>query len=320
MKNYLEFEKPIFELKNKINELITYAEESDVDLSKEISNLQERVSNLQDEIYNNLTPWQRVQIARHPNRPTTLEYIDLLFDQFIELHGDRYFSDDQAIVGGIAKFDDRPVTIIGQQRGRDTKENLARNFGMPNPEGYRKALRLMKQAEKFNRPVITLIDTKGAFPGKGAEERGQSRALAHNLFEMAGLKVPIISIVIGEGASGGALGIGVGNHIHMLENTWFSVIAPESAAALLWKDATQGEYAANTMKITAPDLKELKIIDEIVPEIKGGAHHNPIEQANRLKKIIERSLKEFSTYTEEMVVEQRYVKYKGIGVFSEVNK
>ncbi|TFB13305.1 acetyl-CoA carboxylase carboxyl transferase subunit alpha [Filobacillus milosensis] len=316
MKNYLEFEKPIFELKEKISELIAYAEDADVDLNKEISNLQKRVDNLQDEIYSNLTPWQRVQIARHPNRPTTLDYIPLLFDNFIELHGDRYFGDDKAIVGGVAKFNRTPVTIIGQQRGRDTKENLFRNFGMPNPEGYRKALRLMKQAEKFNRPIISFIDTKGAFPGKGAEERGQSRALAHNLFEMAGLRVPIICIVIGEGASGGALGIGVGNHLHMLENTWFSVIAPESAAALLWKDSTKGEAAANSMKITAPDLKELGIIDQIITEIKGGAHNNPKEQVVKVKEVIKSSLDEFSSYSEEMVVEHRYNKYKDVGVYS----
>ena len=258
--NYLGFEKPLVELRKKLHELENLAETNQVDLSVEIKLLKQRIEKLGEEIYSKLTPWQRVQITRHPKRPTTLDYIPLLFDSFIELHGDRYFGDDQAIVGGIAFFDDIPITIIGQQRGKNTKENIQRNFGMPNPEGYRKALRLMKQAEKFNRPVITFIDTKGAFPGKEAEERGQSRAIAENLLEMAGLKVPIICIFIGESASGGALAIGVGNHIHILENTWFSVIAPESAATILWRDSTKGQEAANIMKITANDLKELGVL------------------------------------------------------------
>ncbi|WP_047155309.1 acetyl-CoA carboxylase carboxyl transferase subunit alpha [Aneurinibacillus tyrosinisolvens] len=315
MNNYLDFEKPLVELRAKLSELQKFMDESNLDLSDEMSRFKQRIEKLESEIYNNLTPWQRVQIARHPMRPTTLDYIPLLFENFIELHGDHYYGDDKAIVGGIAKFEGIPVTIIGQLRGRDTKENLLRNFGMPNPEGYRKALRLMKQAEKFNRPIITLIDTKGAFPGKEAEERGQSRALAENIFEMSSLKVPIICIIIGEGASGGALAIGVGNHIHMLENTWFSVIAPESAAALLWKDSSKGQLAANLMKITAPDLKELGIIDEIVPEVKGGAHNNHEEQAMILKSIIKNSLIELSTYSAERIIEHRYNKYRVIGKY-----
>lgn len=216
-------------------------------------------------------------------------------------------------------FHDQPVTVIGQQRGRDTKENIRRNFGMPHPEGYRKALRLMKQAEKFSRPVICLMDTKGAFPGKSAEERGQSEAIARNLVEMAGLHVPIICIVIGEGASGGALGIGVGNHVHMLENSWYSVISPEGAASILWKDSTKAKLAAESMKITAPDLKELGIIDEMIPEVKGGAHHDPAEQAKRIEAVIQSSLEELMNLSEEELVEQRYEKYKNMGEFTFVN-
>lgn len=311
--NYLEFEKPLVELRAKLSELQKFMVDNNVDLSNEMLKFEQRIEKLESEIYNNLTPWQRVQIARHPKRPTTLDFIPLLFENFMELHGDRYYGDDKAIVGGIAKFEGWPVTIIGQQRGRDTKENILRNFGMPNPEGYRKALRLMKQAEKFNRPIITFIDTKGAFPGKDAEERGQSRAIAENIFEMSGLKVPIICIIIGEGASGGALAIGVGNHIHMLENTWFSVIAPESAANILWKDSLKGQLAANLMKITAPDLKELGVIDEVIPEVKGGAHNNHNEQALALKNIIKNSLIELSTYSAESIVEHRHKKYRVIG-------
>ena len=314
--NYLDFEKPLVELRTKLSDLQKFMDDNNVDLSNEIINFNQRIEKLENEIYNNLTPWQRVQIARHPKRPTTLDYIPLLFDNFFELHGDRYYGDDKAIVGGIAKFEGVPVTIIGQQRGRDTKENILRNFGMPNPEGYRKALRLMKQAEKFNRPIVTFIDTKGAFPGKEAEERGQSQALAENIFEMSGLKVPIICIIIGEGASGGALAIGVGNHIHMLENTWFSVIAPESAAALLWKDSSKGQLAANLMKITAPDLKELGVIDGIIPEVKGGAHNNHSVQAFEIKNAIRKSLNELLTFSSENIVEHRQNKYRVIGEYN----
>jgi acetyl-CoA carboxylase carboxyl transferase subunit alpha len=312
----LEFERPILELKKKIAELKEYTESTDVDLSSEIEKLEERLEKLEKEIYENIKPWDRVQIARHPNRPTTLEYISHLFTNFFECHGDRYFGDDEAIVGGIAKFHGLPVTVIGHQRGKDTKENIRRNFGMPHPEGYRKALRLMKQAEKFKRPIICLIDTKGAYPGKAAEERGQSEAIARNLFEMATLRVPVICIVIGEGGSGGALALGVGNHIHMLENSTYSVISPEGAAALLWKDASLAKKAAETMKITASDLKELGIIDEIIPEVKGGAHKDVKKQSEFIDEILRKSLKELMKMSEHELVDHRYQKYKAIGEYS----
>jgi len=312
----LDFERPVIELREKIRELKEFTKQSDVDLSSEIEKLEARLQKLENEIYHNLSPWNRVQIARHPNRPTTLDYIERLFDQFVECHGDRFFGDDEAIVGGIAKFHNLPVTIIGHQRGKDTKENLRRNFGMPHPEGYRKALRLMKQADKFKRPIICFIDTKGAYPGKAAEERGQSEAIAKNLFEMAGLRVPVICIVIGEGGSGGALALGVGNHIHMLENSTYSVISPEGAAALLWKDSTLAKKAAETMKITAPDLKELGVIDEIIPEVKGGAHRDIDEQAKYIEKTLIQSLKELMNMSEEELIEHRYQKFKQIGEVS----
>ncbi|WP_096202705.1 acetyl-CoA carboxylase carboxyl transferase subunit alpha [Bacillus sp. FJAT-45350] len=315
----LSFEKPIIELRNKIAELKAFTEEKDIDLSDEIVKLETRLHQLESDIYGNLQPWERVQIARHTNRPTTLDYIEHLFTDFLEMHGDRLYGDDEAIVGGIAKYKGKPVTVIGHQRGKDTKENIRRNFGMPHPEGYRKALRLMYQAEKFNRPIICFIDTKGAFPGKAAEERGQSEAIARNLLEMAGLTVPVVCIVIGEGGSGGALALGVGNHIHMLENSTYSVISPEGAAALLWKDASLAQRAAETMKITAPDLKELGIIDEIIPEVKGGAHRDVLEQANAIDEAITNSLKKLSDMSEEELVEQRYEKYKSIGQYSFVN-
>lgn len=315
----LEFEKPIIELRKKITELKEYTQNTDVDLTSEIEKLEIRLNKLEKEVYENIKPWDRVQIARHPGRPTTLEYISRLFTDFFECHGDRLFGDDEAIVGGIAKFDGLPVTVIGHQRGKGTKENIRRNFGMPHPEGYRKALRLMKQAEKFKRPIICFIDTKGAYPGKAAEERGQSEAIARNLFEMAGLKVPVICIVIGEGGSGGALALGIGNHIHMLENSTYSVISPEGAAALLWKDATLAKRAAETMKITAPDLKELGIIDQIIPEVKGGAHHDVNEQSVEIGTVIKGSLKELLPLSSEELVKHRYDKYKTIGEYSFLN-
>ncbi|GKU81550.1 acetyl-CoA carboxylase carboxyl transferase subunit alpha [Niallia sp. NCCP-28] len=311
----LDFDKPIIELKDKIKELNEFSIKANVDLSAEIEKLENRLAKLQKEIYDNMKPWDRVQIARHPNRPTTLDYIPYLFTDFFEVHGDRTFGDDEAIVGGIAKFKGLPVTVIGHQRGKDTKENIRRNFGMPHPEGYRKALRLMKQADKFKRPIICFIDTKGAYPGKAAEERGQSEAIAKNLFEMASLTVPVICIVIGEGGSGGALALGVGNYIHMLENSTFSVISPEGAASILWKDANQAKQAAEKMKITAPDLKELGIIDEIIPEVKGGAHHNVQEQAEEIEQILLQSLKTLRNKSEEELVEERYIKFKNMGAY-----
>lgn len=312
----LEFEKPIIELRNKIRELEEFMATKDIDLSDELERLQTRLRDLEDQTYENISPWDRVQLARHMNRPTTLDYIPHLFTDFLEMHGDRLYGDDEAIVAGVANFHGRPVTIIGEQRGRDTKENIRRNFGMPHPEGYRKALRLMKQAEKFNRPIITFIDTKGAFPGKAAEERGQGEAIARNLFEMAGLSVPIICIVIGEGASGGALAIGVGNRLLMLENSWYSVISPEGAAALLWKDAGQAERAARTMKITAPDLLELGVIDALIPEVKGGAHHDLVEQAQQIDQYLTTHLNELSGLTKEDLIQQRLEKYRNMGVYA----
>ncbi|PLT32302.1 acetyl-CoA carboxylase carboxyl transferase subunit alpha [Bacillus sp. V5-8f] len=312
----LEFERPIIDLRKKIDELREITKDAEVDLSDEIEKLEKRLEKLETDIYENMKPWDRVQVARHPARPTTLDYISHLFTDFFQLHGDRHYGDDEAIVGGIAKFEGYPVTVIGHQRGKDTKENLLRNFGMPHPEGYRKALRLMKQAEKFNRPVICFIDTKGAYPGKAAEERGQSEAIAKNLFEMAGLTVPIVCIVIGEGGSGGALALGVGDRIHMLENSTYSVISPEGAAALLWKDSTQAKRAAETMKITAPDLKGLGVVDEVIPEEKGGAHRNVQKQSDAIRTVLKKSLDELLVLNREELINQRYLKFKQIGEFS----
>ncbi|MED1203212.1 acetyl-CoA carboxylase carboxyl transferase subunit alpha [Heyndrickxia acidicola] len=317
MVNELEFEKPLVELQKKIEELKEFTKDSDVDLTSEITKLEARYKKLENEIYQSMKPWDRVQVARHPNRPTTLDYIKHLFTDFFELHGDRLFGDDEAIVAGIAKYKGLPVTVMGHQRGKDTKENIRRNFGMPHPEGYRKALRLMKQADKFNRPIICFIDTKGAYPGKAAEERGQSEAIARNLFEMAGLSVPVICVVIGEGGSGGALALGLGNHIHMLENSIYSVISPEGAASILWKDASKAKLAAESMRITAPDLKELGIIDDIIPEVKGGAHRDIKAQAEFIGSALEKSLKELLPLTSEQLIESRYEKYKMMGKFSE---
>ncbi|SDK42961.1 acetyl-CoA carboxylase carboxyl transferase subunit alpha [Sediminibacillus albus] len=318
MKQVLEFEKPVIELREKIAELKTFTEDSDIDLTDEITTLEKRLEKLENDIYGNLKPWDRVQIARHSERPTTMEYIERLFTDFMEFHGDRRFGDDEAIIAGIAKYKGSPVTVIGHQRGKNTKENIRRNFGSPHPEGYRKALRHMKQAEKFQRPVICFIDTKGAYPGKAAEERGQSEAIARNLMEMAGLKVPIICIVIGEGGSGGALALGVGDKIHMLENSTYSVISPEGAAALLWKDSTQAQRAAETMKITSYELKDLKIIDEIIPEVRGGAHRDIETQAAAIDKVLNDSIKELVPLEFEKLLEARWEKYKRIGDYSEL--
>lgn len=315
MKQVLDFEKPIVNLKEKISELKKITEDSEIDLTEEITTLEEKLKVLEDDIYGNLKPWQRVQMARHGERPTTLDYVERLFTDFIEFHGDRLFGDDAAIVTGIAFYKDDPVTIIGHQRGKDTKENIRRNFGMPHPEGYRKALRHMKQAEKFKRPIICFIDTKGAYPGKAAEERGQSEAIARNLLEMAGLKVPIVCIVIGEGGSGGALALGVADHIHMLENSTYSVISPEGAAALLWKDASLAQQAAETMGITSYDLKKMDVIDEIIPEPRGGAHRNVDEQANFIDSVLSKSLRTLAQYSEEELLEKRWEKYKKIGEY-----
>ncbi len=312
----LSFEKPLIELEEKIKELQTYTKEKDIDFTDEIARLEEKMNRLAKEIYGNLTAWQRVQIARHPERPTTLDYIQHLFTDFIELHGDRLFSDDAAIVGGIAKFRGIPVTVIGHQKGKDTRDNIARNFGMPHPEGYRKALRLMQQADKFGRPIVTFINTQGAYPGKTAEERGQSEAIARNLREMASFQVPIICIVTGEGGSGGALAIGVGNRVYALEYSYYSVIAPESAAAILWRDASQAERAAESLKINAPDLFDLGVIDQVIPEPMGGAHKNKQQVMEEVGRVIASALNELQSLSGEELVIDRYEKFKRMGQFS----
>jgi len=318
MSKNLAFEEPVVQLREKIDELKTIATEADVDMTGEIEKLETRLTQLEQSIYANMKPWDRVQVARHPERPTTLQYIEAMCENFIELHGDRTFGDDAAILGGIGLFEGQPVTIVGHQRGKSTKENIRRNFGMPHPEGYRKALRLMKQAEKFKRPIICFIDTKGAYPGKAAEERGQSEAIARNLVEMAGLTVPVISIVIGEGGSGGALALGVANRVFMLENSTYSVISPEGAASILWRDGSLAKQAAEAMRITAPDLKELGVIDGIIPEITGGAHRNVAKQALYLKECIRDTLKTLNSLNGEQLIEDRYEKFRKIGQYTEV--
>lgn len=313
----LEFEKSIQEIKNKIDSLKEAQSKNDVDLSDEIGMLEAALLTEKEKVYTTLKPWDRVQIARLQERPTLLDYIPHIFDDFIEFHGDRNFRDDPAIIGGIAYFNGLPVTVIGQQRGKDTKDNIYRNFGMAHPEGYRKALRLMKQAEKFQRPIFTFIDTKGAYPGKAAEERGQSESIARNLIEMAGLTVPVIAIVIGEGGSGGALGLGVSNRILMLENSTYSVISPEGAAGILWKDSSLAKIAAETMKITAYDLKELNIIDEVVNEPLGGAHQDIELQAKHIKEKFATHLKDFETMSPDAIKEDRFNKFRKMGTYVE---
>jgi acetyl-CoA carboxylase carboxyl transferase subunit alpha len=310
----LPFEKPLTELRLKIEELRRFTEEKDIDMSDEVAHLEARAKELAETIYRDLKPWQKVQIARHPERPTTLDYIRAICEDFIELHGDRNFRDDPAIVGGIGRIGAQPVTVIGTQKGRDTKDNLMRNFGMAHPEGYRKALRLMKQAEKFGRPVVIFIDTAGAYPGPAAEERGQGEAIARNLIEMAVLRVPIICTVTGEGGSGGALGLGLGDRVLMLEHAWYSVIAPESAAAILWKDSTQGQRAADVMCITAQDLLRFGIVDEIIAEPFGGAHRDRSTMTLTVSERIRHHLDELCAIADPAVlVAARYDKFRRIG-------
>ncbi|GGG83540.1 acetyl-CoA carboxylase carboxyltransferase subunit alpha [Staphylococcus pragensis] len=313
----LDFEKPLFDIKNKIESLKESQEKNDVDLQDEIDLLEASLERETKKIYTNLKPWDRVQIARLQERPTTLDYIPHIFDSFIELHGDRNFRDDPAMIGGIGYLNGQAVTVIGQQRGKGTKDNIYRNFGMAHPEGYRKALRLMKQAEKFKRPIFTFIDTKGAYPGKAAEERGQSESIARNLVEMASLKVPVIAIVIGEGGSGGALGIGISNKILMLENSTYSVISPEGASALLWKDSSLAKMAAETMKITAKDLHQLNVIDEVINEPLGGAHNNIEQQAKDIKTAFVKHLDELNKQSADELVENRFNKFRNIGSYNE---
>lgn len=310
----LEFEKPIYDLEQKIEEMRKYADNPAI--AQEIEKIERRVGQLQRSVFSGLTRWQKVQLARHPDRPYTLDYITLMTTDFIELHGDRTFRDDKAIVGGVAKLDAYTVMIIGHQKGRDTKSNLYRNFGMPNPEGYRKARRLMKLAEKFKKPVITLLDTPGAYPGLEAEERGQAEAIARNLFEMSRLRVPIVVVIIGEGASGGALGIGVGDRILMLENAWYSVISPESCSSILWRSWDFKEQAAEALQLTAPDLKKQGIIDEIVPEPLGGAHRNHAKAAEILKGQLLAELKVLTKMKPEKLIEKRIEKFSHMGEYA----
>ncbi len=311
----LEFERPIHDLEQKIEEIKNLSE--NVDVSDEVKTLEKKVRQLRENIFSNLTRWQRVQLARHPERPYTLDYIQHMTTDFVELHGDRAYGDDSAIVGGFAKLDGSPVMIIGHQKGRDTKSNLYRNFGMPNPEGYRKALRLMRLAAKFKRPIITMLDTPGAYPGLEAEERGQAEAIARNLFEMSHLPVPIIVAIIGEGASGGALGIGVGDKMLMMENTWYSVIAPESCSSILWKSWEFKEQAAEALRLTPPDLLEQGIIDRIIPEPQGGAHRNPQQAAMILKDSILEELKSLKKMKPEKLIERRIEKFCAMGAWNE---
>lgn len=319
MKHHLEFEKPLLELQRKLADLKSHHESSeiDVDFEDEVARMEEKIERTRREIYSNLSPWHRVQVARHPKRPYSLDYCQMVFSGFSELHGDRLFSDDRAIVGGLAYLDGRKVMVIGTQKGRDTKENIMRNFGSAHPEGYRKALRLMKMAHKFGLPIVTLIDTAGAFPGIGAEERHISEAIAVNLREMALLEVPIVGLVLGEGGSGGALGIGVCNRVLIMENAYYSVISPEGCAAILWKDRAAAPKAAEALKITANHLKDLNLVDEIVPEPLGGAHQDPEVAANNVKEALIRNLDEVAAMSPEERLKQRYDKFRAFGHFEE---
>ncbi len=314
-KAVLDFEKPIIDLEQKIEEMRKYSD--NLDISEEIEKLEKKVRQLQESIFSNLTRWQKVQLARHPDRPYTLDYINLMTTDFIELHGDRVFRDDKAIVGGFAKLQGRTVMIIGHQKGRDTKSNLYRNFGMPNPEGYRKALRLMRLAAKFGKPIITLLDTPGAHPGIEAEEHGQAEAIARNLFEMSRLSVPVIVVIIGEGASGGALGIGIGDRILMLEHTWYSVISPESCSSILWRSWDYKEQAAEALKLTAPDLLEQGVIDRIVPEPTGGAHRNHQQAAEILNEVLLEELEHLRKIKPSKLIERRMEKFSKMGFLEE---
>jgi acetyl-CoA carboxylase carboxyl transferase subunit alpha len=313
----LEFEKPMAELERQIEELRKIATQRSVDVRREIAPLEDKLAEMRAEIYARLTPFQRVQVARHPRRPYAMDYINTMLTDFIELHGDRLYRDDPAIIGGTARLGGRAIMVIGQQKGRDTKENLKRNFGMPHPEGYRKALRLMKTAERFHLPVITLIDTPGAYPGLGAEERGQAEAIARNLEEMATLRTPILAVVIGEGGSGGALALGVADRVLMFENSVYSVISPEGCAAILWKDSSQRERAAEALKLTAPDLIGLGVIDEIIAEPPGGAHADPDAAATALGECLRRHLANLERLKPAALISQRAEKFLRMGKFEE---
>lgn len=313
----LEFERPLIELEKKIDELKALSQQGSVDFSAEISRLEKKARKLQTEIFSDLSRWQVAQLSRHPQRPYFLDYVNLLFTDFFELCGDRHFSEDPAIVGGFARLDGEPVLVMGHQKGRNTKENMLRNFGMPRPEGYRKARRLMELAERFERPIFTFVDTPGAYPGLGAEERGQAEAIAVNLEVMSRLKVPIISTVVGEGGSGGALAIGVGNRVLMLENSIYSVISPEGCASILYRDATKADKAADALKLTATDLLEMKVIDEMISEPAGGAHRDYVKTAESVGRALRKHLRELSSLKPDALVRDRYDKFRALGVFSE---
>ena len=317
MQFFLDFEKPLVELRKKINELRDYSTDN-VDFSGELQKLEKKAEKLRKDIFSNLTRWQRTQLARHQARPYTLDYVNNIFTDFFEVHGDRNYRDDPALVCGFARFDGQPCAVIGHQKGRDTKEKVYRNFGMPNPEGYRKALRVMKMAEQFGLPIFTFVDTPGAFPGIGAEERGQAEAIARNLREMADLKVPVIVTVTGEGGSGGALAIAVGNKVMMMEYSVYAVISPEGCAAILWNDGALGPQAAEALKLTAMDVNELGcVIDDVIPEPEGGAHNDPVAAAASVKKFLKKHLDELTKLSPEELVEQRYQKYRAMSRIEE---
>lgn len=317
--NILDFERPIYDLEKKIDELKGFMLEQQIDLHAEIELLEKKLIKVSDSIYNDLHPWQILQISRHPERPLTSDYIQLICDDFLELHGDRYFGDDQAILGGIGLIEGNPVTIIGHQKGMTTKENLQRNFGMAHPEGYRKALRLMQQAEKFNRPVITLINTSGAYPGVGAEERGQAEAIAKNMLEMSQLSVPILVFVIGEGGSGGALGIGVGDRIIMFQFSYYSVCSPEACATILWRDASKAKVASKALRLTSSELLDLGIVDDVLIEPRGGAHRDPGAMGIILKESILKNLDHLKKMSSKELLLKRYNKFRNIGQYQAIN-
>lgn len=313
----LEFEKPILELEGKIKELKTFGTDKNVDLGPEVKKLEQKLEKMKKDIYDNLTEWQRVQIARHPVRPYTKDYIQMMMSDFVEIHGDRLFADDLAMVGGFARINGYKVVVIGHQKGRDTKDNIRRNFGCAHPEGYRKAMRLMRLAEKFELPIITLIDTPGAYPGVGAEERGQAQAIAENLKDMIGIRTPIIAVVIGEGGSGGAIGIGVADRVLILQNAYYSVISPEGCASILWRNAVRAPDAAAALKLTGEHLLKFKVVDEMIPEPPGGAHRDPEFVSTALKKSLLKHLKELTVLSTDELLENRYNKFRCIGEFDE---
>ncbi len=317
---FLDFEKPLEDLYAQMNKLKEMAAKNNVDVTGSIRELETSIENTRAKLYENLTPWQRVQLSRHPERPYTLYYIEKIFQNFTELYGDRQVKDDKAMVGGMAELNGMPVMVMGQQKGINTKMRQMRNFGMANPEGYRKALRLMKMAEKFNRPIVTLIDTPGAYPGLEAEERGQGEAIARNLFEMVNLKVPVICIIIGEGASGGALGIGIGDKVVMLENTWYTVISPESCSSILWRSWNYKEKAAEQLKLTSEDMSGFGLVDDVIAEPLGGAHAAPEEMAESIKNYLLETLPALQTLTPEQRIEQRIEKFSKMGFYDEVSE